>query len=36
MNLGVCYLYIPKLMFLSFFIEQMSCLVAKIKNSDYD
>lgn len=36
MSLGVCYLYIPKLIFSSFFIEQMSCLVLKIKNSDYD
>lgn len=36
MSLGVCCLYIPKLMFSSFFIEQMSRLVTKIKNSDYD
>jgi Ca2+/H+ antiporter len=36
MSLGVCCLYIPKLMFLSFFIGQMICLVLKIKNSDYD
>lgn len=42
MSLGVCYLYIPKLLFSSFFIEQMICLVLndlfsiKNKKSDYD
>lgn len=36
MSLGVCCLYYTQTNVLVLFIEQMSRLVAKIKNSDYD
>lgn len=36
MSLGVCCLYIPKLMFLSFFYRANDLFSIKNKNSDYD